>query len=81
VLRTLDEDGWRGAYNLVAPQQVRSREFAETLSLVTGATPPRRSPAVFARIFVGSGADTMLRGRRVVPLRLIESGFVFAYRA
>ena len=79
VLRALNEDEWRGAYNLMAPQQVRSREFAETLSLVTGASPPQRSAALFARMFVGAGADTMLGGRRVVPHRLTESGYQFTH--
>lgn len=79
VLRALDVDEWRGAYNLVAPEPVRSREFAETLARVTGAAPPRRSPAIFARMFIGAGADTVLGGRRVVPRRLSEAGYEFAY--
>lgn len=79
VLLALGEDGWRGAYNLVAPQQVRSREFAETLSRVTGAAPPRRSASIFARLFVGAGADIMLGGRRIVPRRLTDSGYEFAH--
>lgn len=79
VLRALSEDSWHGAYNVVAPQQVRSREFAETLSRITGAAPPRRSSSIFARMFVGAGADIMLGGRRVVPRRLAESGYELAY--
>ncbi|MCO1657624.1 hypothetical protein [Pseudonocardia humida] len=42
VLRALTEQRWRGAHDLAAPQQVRSREFAETLARVVGAAPPRQ---------------------------------------
>lgn len=77
VLHALEEDGWRDTYNLVAPEQVRSREFAQTLSHVTGAGQPRRSPALAARLFVGSGADILLGGRRVVPRRLQEARYDF----
>jgi uncharacterized protein (TIGR01777 family) len=81
VLRALAEPRWRGAYNLVAPQQVRSREFAETLARVVGAAPPRQTAAVLARVFVGAGADIMLGGRRVVPARLSHDGYRFAHPA
>jgi uncharacterized protein (TIGR01777 family) len=79
VLQALAEQHWNGAYNLVAPQQVRSREFAHTLSRVVGSRPPRRAPAVLARVFVGAGADILLGGRRVVPARLNRAGFEFAH--
>lgn len=79
IVGALSEPEWRGAYNVVAPQQVRSREFACTLARITGTAPPRRSAALFARLFVGAGADIMLGGRRVVPRRLTTSGFAFAH--
>jgi uncharacterized protein len=79
LLRAVAEERWRGAYNLVAPQQVRSREFAETLTRVVGSTPPRQAPALLARVFVGAGADIMLGGRRVVPARLSQAGYEFAH--
>ncbi|GAA4551980.1 TIGR01777 family oxidoreductase [Amycolatopsis samaneae] len=79
ILRVMDEDGWNGAYNLVAPEQVRSREFAETLAHVAGADRPRASRTLLARLFLGAGADIVLGGRRVAPARLIEAGFAFRY--
>ncbi|MFD9888723.1 TIGR01777 family oxidoreductase [Amycolatopsis sp. NPDC059027] len=79
ILRAMAEDGWHGAYNLVAPEQVRSREFAETLARVASADRPRKSPALLARLFVGAGAAIVLGGRRVAPARLLESGFEFQY--
>jgi uncharacterized protein (TIGR01777 family) len=79
ILRAVTEEHWRGAYNLVAPQQVRSREFAETLTRVVGSTPPRKSPALLARVFVGAGADILLGGRRVVPTRVGQAGYKFVH--
>ena len=57
----------------------RSREFAGTLTHVVGSTPPRQSPAVLARLFVGAGADIVLGGRRVIPARLTRAGYRFRY--
>lgn len=79
VLRAVAEKHWRGAYNLVAPQQVRAREFAETLTRVIGSTPPRQTPAILARVFVGAGADILLGSRRVVPARLNQAGYEFTH--
>lgn len=79
ILRAVTEERWRGAYNLVAPQQVRSREFAETLSRVVGSAPPRKAPALLARVFVGAGADILLGGRRVVPARVSQAGYEFVH--
>ena len=81
VLLALAEDRWRGAYNLVAPEAVRSREFAVTLAEVLGAPPPRSTPALFARLFLGAGAATLLGGRRVVPAALCRAGYRFVHPA
>jgi uncharacterized protein (TIGR01777 family) len=79
VTNAIVEQRWHGAYNLVAPQQVRSRQFAETLAQVVHADPPRPAPAVLARLFVGAGADIVLGGRRVVPARLSRAGYEFLH--
>lgn len=79
VMCALAEERWHGAYNVVAPQAVRSREFARTLTEVVDSTPPRQSPAVLARVFVGAGADILLGGRRVVPARLCRAGYEFRH--
>jgi uncharacterized protein (TIGR01777 family) len=79
VVQALDEERWHGAYNLVAPHAVRSREFADTLAQVVGTPPPRQAPAALARVFVGAGADILLGGRRVMPARLSRAGYRFAH--
>lgn len=79
VTRALAEEHWHGTYNLVAPQTVRSREFANTLTRAVGSTPPRQAPALLARLFVGAGADILLGGRRVIPARLSRAGHAFAH--
>ncbi|MDN5855101.1 MAG: TIGR01777 family oxidoreductase [Actinomycetia bacterium] len=79
VMSALAEDRWHGAYNVVAPQAVRSREFAHTLIQVVESAPPRQAPAVLARVFVGAGADILLGGRRVTPARLNRAGYKFRH--
>jgi uncharacterized protein len=79
VADAIAQERWHGAYNVVAPQQVRSRQFAETLARVAGADPPRPAPAALARLFVGAGADIVLGGRRIVPARLGQAGYAFIH--
>jgi uncharacterized protein (TIGR01777 family) len=79
LVTAIVEQRWHGAYNLVAPEAVRSRQFAETLTQVVHADPPRPTPAVLARVFVGAGADIVLGGRRVVPARLSRAGYEFVH--
>lgn len=79
VMCSLVEEHWHGAYNLVAPRAVRSREFAHTLTRVVGSSPPRQAPAMLARVFVGAGADILLGGRRVIPARLSRAGHEFRH--
>jgi uncharacterized protein (TIGR01777 family) len=79
VTQALAEHAWSGAYNLVAPETVRSREFATTLTRVVGSPPPPQAPALLARLFVGAGADILLGGRRVIPARLSQAGHTFVH--
>ena len=77
-VRALEEPGWSGAYNLVSPRAPRARAFAEQLAELAGAE-VRPAPAMFARLFMGAGAPTVLRGRNVVPSRLLDAGFRYRY--
>jgi uncharacterized protein (TIGR01777 family) len=77
IRAAIADQRWRGAYNVVAPQPVRARQFAETLARVAGAPPPRPAPALLARLFAGAGI--VLGGRRVVPARLTRAGYEFVH--
>lgn len=76
----LENDHARGAFNLVSPNPVRNREFAEALGVVM------RRPAIFpapefaVRMMLGEKADyIVLQGQKVTPDRLETLGFSFKY--
>lgn len=69
-----------GAVNFVAPQAVSNAQFAKILGKVI------RRPAVFplpslaVKLLFGEMGETLLLGgQRVLPKRLLESGYVFKY--
>jgi hypothetical protein len=69
-----------GPVNGVAPSPVTNREFTRTLARVLGrpALVPLPAPAV--RLLFGEmGQALLLGGARVVPRRLLDSGFVFRH--
>jgi uncharacterized protein (TIGR01777 family) len=78
-LYAIDNDGIFGVFNLTAPAPVNNREFVKTLGSVL------RRPAVFPipssalRLIYGEGATVLTGGQKVVPTRLIESGFRFRF--
>ena len=69
-----------GPVNAVAPQAVTNREFTKTLGRVIGRPTIFPLPAFAARLVFGEMADALLlSSTRVVPTRLTERGFSFAY--
>jgi uncharacterized protein (TIGR01777 family) len=68
-----------GPFNLVAPNPVTNREFAQTLGRVLGRPALLHTPATILRLALGEMADLLLKGQRAVPKRLLELGFEFAY--
>ncbi len=67
-----------GPVNLVAPQPVTNRRLAKSLGRVLHRPALMRLPALAARIVLGRMADELLlASQRVVPRRLLQSGFQF----
>jgi hypothetical protein len=69
-----------GPVNCVAPNPVRNSEFAKVLARTLGR--PIVLPAVPAfllRALLGEFADVVLKGQRVIPKRLMETGFSFRF--
>lgn len=69
-----------GPVNCVAPNPVRNAEFAKILALTLGR--PALLPAVpgfLLRTLLGEFANVVLKGQRVIPKRLMETGFSFRF--
>jgi uncharacterized protein (TIGR01777 family) len=73
-------DPLRGPVNVVAPNPVTNEQFGKTLGRVLGRPSAVTVPAFVIRAMFGEMADAMLlAGQRVVPRKLLESGFEFRF--
>ncbi|MBK7949376.1 MAG: TIGR01777 family protein [Deltaproteobacteria bacterium] len=79
LLAALEREDLSGAINAVAPESVRNLDL--TTALARGLGRPARIPVPgFAlRALLGPLAGELLGSRRVVPKRLLETGFVFRH--
>lgn len=70
-----------GAVNVVAPNPVTNREYADTLASVLSRPRFIALPPSLARRFFGAGLadEVLLASTRVLPTRLLSSGFTFEY--
>lgn len=75
-------DSLSGPVNTVAPNAVTNREFTKTLGRVLGRPTLVPMPAIAARLALGEMAnELLLASTRVVPKRLVESGYEFRHAA
>ena len=80
IALALDEKKITGPINCVAPVAVDNRAFSRALLAALGlpaVLPPL--PAFIARLFAGEMADLVLKGRKVIPKKLNQFGYKFAY--
>lgn len=68
-----------GPFNLTAPHPVTNREATEATGRVLRRPALLPAPAPALRLALGEMATEVLASQRVVPRRLLESGFVFAH--
>lgn len=76
-LRALDEPS--GAVNATAPHPVTNAEFTKTLGEAVHRPAVVPVPTLALRAMLGEGADLLARGQRVIPQRLNDEGYAFAY--
>lgn len=77
----LNTSSLAGAINVTSPNPVTNAEFSETLGRVLHRPAVVRVPAFAIRaVFGAMGDEALLAGSRVIPRRLLDAGFSFAYR-
>lgn len=78
--RSSSQPDLRGPVNLVSPQPVRNAEFAGSLAAALDRLAFMSLPALVARLALGELArEGPLASTRVVPAKLLASGFEFRY--
>ncbi|MEW2132504.1 TIGR01777 family oxidoreductase [Streptomyces sp. NPDC005435] len=75
----IDRDDLSGPFNLTAPEPLTNQEITEAMGRVLHRPTPFPVPAAVLRTVLGEMAGDVLGSQRVVPARLLESGFAFAF--
>ena len=69
-----------GAFNITSPNPVSQEQFAKLLAKTLHRPLLLKIPATIIRVLLGEMGDCLLlKGQRVIPKRLIEEGYQFAY--
>jgi len=81
ILHLLNHRNLVGPVNMTAPTPLTNREFAKTLGKVLGRPAVVTVPAFALRMAFGTEGAAMLQsGQRVLPARLLASGFDFSFQ-
>lgn len=75
----IDSESLSGPFNLTAPEPLTNREITAAMGRVLHRPAVFAVPAPVLRIVLGEMAQEVLGSQRVVPTRLLESGFTFAF--
>jgi uncharacterized protein len=80
MLLAIDDETMTGTYHVTSPNPVTNATMMSTYRKLLGRRFGLASPALVATLgapILGSSGSLALTGRRVVPTRLVERGFVF----
>jgi len=73
------ERGIAGSTNFCAPNPVRNREYAKALGAVLSRPSSLSIPSWVIRIVLGEFGGLLLSSQRMIPDRLMSSGYAFRY--
>jgi len=68
-----------GPVNLTAPNPVRNKDLAAAIGKAMRRPAFMRVPGFMLRLALGEFGSVLLEGQRVIPQRLLQSGFQFQY--
>lgn len=80
MVQAIDDDTMSGTYHVTSPNPVTNAEMMATYRRLLGRGLGLPASAVVARLgapLLGSSGSLALTGRRVVPTRLLDAGFMF----
>ncbi|WP_369037853.1 MULTISPECIES: TIGR01777 family oxidoreductase [Streptomyces] len=79
IRHLIDTDGLSGPFNLTAPQPLTNREITAAMGRVLHRPTLFTVPSPVLRLVLGEMSGDVLGSARVLPKRLLESGFTFAF--
>ncbi len=68
-----------GSVNVCSPNPVRNRDLAKALGRALHRPSFFPAPGFMVKLVLGDFGSVILEGQRVIPRRLLDSGFVFQY--
>jgi len=68
-----------GAVNLCSPQPVRNKDLEKAIGRVLHRPSFLPAPGFMIELILGEFGSVLLKGQRVIPRRLLDSGFQFQY--
>ncbi|MGW0880961.1 TIGR01777 family oxidoreductase [Streptomyces sp. NPDC002671] len=75
----IDNEALSGPFNLTAPEPLTNRQITEAMGRVLHRPTLCAVPAPVLRVVLGEMAGDVLGSQRVLPKRLLDSGFGFAF--
>ncbi|MET9893771.1 TIGR01777 family oxidoreductase [Streptomyces sp. NBC_00647] len=79
IRHLIDTESVSGPVNLTAPDPLTNREITEAMGRVLRRPTLLAAPGPLLRLALGDMAEDILGSQRVLPTRLLESGFTFAF--
>ena len=75
----LNKESISGAVNLVAPEPQSNSIFTQTLAKVLHRVAIFRMPEALLKVVLGESAVLLLDSQKVLPQKLVDSGFEFQF--
>lgn len=83
MIEWIDENNdIEGVYNCSAPNPLTNKDYMKELQIATGKSWGLPAPAWLLRLgagIIGTETELVLKSRRVVPTKMLETGFEFKY--
>ena len=79
IRHLIDTDGLSGPFNLTAPNPLTNREISAAMGRVLRRPSLFTVPSPALKLVLGEMSGDVLGSQRVLPKRLLESGFTFAF--
>jgi uncharacterized protein (TIGR01777 family) len=79
ILFALEKQSLSGAVNVASPSPVTMNEFSSLLGKAIGRHSWIRVPSFMLKLMLGEMSEMLIGGRRIIPKKLVDHGFVFKY--
>jgi len=79
IATALEDTAYTGVYNAVANEPTRMADFAAALGSSLGRPSLLPVPGAILKLLLGDGAQVVLEGQQVLPVRLAAQGFPYQY--